>query len=1540
MFRLTPSWFSGHLLAHQRSLASLLLSAPKNRTAKTPSLDLDDDFADILGSDSDSDNRSPKKTKNLVAKSNASSFKNVDLSTEAPSTEQIAKKNIPQSKTAMPESAAPRGNKQLFKESLSPAQPVLANKYAKTTETRNGNDLDTILSSLQDMDDMDSQLFGKPTSSAGAIRGRRAGENATASSQLNPQNELNSTPGPIPPLFQTTPSPVGSIVSRNPSVSSHASATLKNNPTQLASHLAGSDDRSSTPIQPVFLSGSHTGDTNIPPDTTKQRVPHHLSDTAESGSLMNAAQERAQRRSQEQRHTPSKTKKADDDVADDDLFDLLGLGKNESKKRDTHTASPFISTSIPVQPKPALPISKDATDQKAKSSYSVGGTQPIKSIFTSFVQSRPSATTSESQSIGAQSIESAPGGRPRNDTSIPNIAIGQSFLSKKPISGLEITSSSISNHLGPPSNHVVADIGSSNLRTKKGSVPSDDGLPLFMLESATTDGKRRGGRSSIASTTQVKSSGSDPMDLIASLMSGTSVMGNIKKPAPATGLSIDMATPTVDLPFLTNLPKSAHKTIGSVPSSLAVELPRVEVTSSTHDKPYTQPAIVVPILHPSIESPPQNNTTSANLASVSLSSIALLSETDDDTSEPITHMDHKIVHNPITTSTISELQSKGQYLTPKSPFSSKHSRKRADLVSNGISNEEMELLEKKLAAAQEDMTKLTAELEDLREKEKIARMNSEARHSETVAENQKQHLSQIQSLKDDHYSVIERLKQNHDETMSKAVKFETDRIRADYERQIHNLCQEHLNKIQQLTANTESAQQLSQLAGKMEENSNLIGSLQDRLEEDHAVSLKHREDALIERERLACEQQDIIRNERHAIDVEKEKILEMVQRMESMLNETTRKQEQDMQVIYRDRTRLASQIDDVQKERNELQSRLQREQSEFSMNREAWELERKRLISSISEERKTLAKDQSKVASLDRMNQQMQEELSIARERFENESQAELAALQKETSILHERYAILHRDESHLRAERVRVEALKSRLDIEKSVAESEKGYMESSIHQAAVLHGEASRERLKLQEMQTNVELVQQQIQTEKQELELQRNQMQMERNVFVDNRVSLAEYRNKTIQSARGPSTVCQSIIEPKRVSAWQAPTLPYAQGPTLPSYAQEPTLPSYAQDPCFITTQRNGLCNTTTRSAVVAEMLESEADTCARAAAERALLQRLNACMVGRHRAAEALKKYSAFAVLDPRVSESENTAFLNLIEDYFAQDYDTKMKDARPDVHFQVGVTPENTEEPRCGRDDDCMERVAAMEPENRPLDFTQSDKKWRFFWRMGERPTETKFPQLNAAPVVPENMPDWSNQMNHWGSRMLNAVTVVSEMAATGLGLPRDTFSSRAKFGPHLLGPTASDLTKYGQVDNVFAGFHTDLNFMTIHGKSRFSGLHIWTPSGEKLLVKIPDGSLLVQAGKQMEWITGGHIKAGYHEVVVVPQTLEAIERQRAAGRPLWRISSTLFFHLGSDILLEPLEPFRDEVSIKKYPAILTGEQVQVELGFISLAKKD
>ena len=95
--------------------------------------------------------------------------------------------------------------------------------------------------------------------------------------------------------------------------------------------------------------------------------------------------------------------------------------------------------------------------------------------------------------------------------------------------------------------------------------------------------------------------------------------------------------------------------------------------------------------------------------------------------------------------------------------------------------------------------------------------------------------------------------------------------------------------------------------------------------------------------------------------------------------------------------------------------------------------------------------------------------------------------------------------------------------------------------------------------------------------------------------------------------------------------------------------------------------------------------------------------------------------------------------------------------------------------------------------------------------------------------------------------------------------------------PHILAPTASDLVKYGKKDTILAGFHTDLNFLTIHGRSRYPGLNIWARNtGKRIPVRFPPTGryLLVQAGKQLEHISGGLIKAGFHEVVVNDATLQ------------------------------------------------------------------
>ena len=318
--------------------------------------------------------------------------------------------------------------------------------------------------------------------------------------------------------------------------------------------------------------------------------------------------------------------------------------------------------------------------------------------------------------------------------------------------------------------------------------------------------------------------------------------------------------------------------------------------------------------------------------------------------------------------------------------------------------------------------------------------------------------------------------------------------------------------------------------------------------------------------------------------------------------------------------------------------------------------------------------------------------------------------------------------------------------------------------------------------------------------------------------------------------------------------------------------------------------------------------------------------------------SLRKTGIVLLKDVRVSTEDSANFLDMMEDYFAQPEEKKLPDVRAELHYQVGATPSMVEIPICKTDEECQARIKQMPTEHRPLEIKGPDPKWRFFWRIGERPKEGGFEALNAEPVVPAAFPQWKQTMDRWGHLMLASVTTCAEMAAVGFGLERDAISSFMELGPHLLAPTGSDLSRHRTEGTVLAGYHNDLNLFTIHGKSRYPGLYVWLRDGTKMLVKIPDGCLLVQAGMQIERLTGGAVEAGMHEVVVLPSTVQAAELQEAAGRPAWRISSTLFAHTASAKVLRPLGDFATPTALEEFPPITAGEQVMSILQKINLAK--
>ncbi|KAK9910006.1 hypothetical protein M0R45_033983 [Rubus argutus] len=316
--------------------------------------------------------------------------------------------------------------------------------------------------------------------------------------------------------------------------------------------------------------------------------------------------------------------------------------------------------------------------------------------------------------------------------------------------------------------------------------------------------------------------------------------------------------------------------------------------------------------------------------------------------------------------------------------------------------------------------------------------------------------------------------------------------------------------------------------------------------------------------------------------------------------------------------------------------------------------------------------------------------------------------------------------------------------------------------------------------------------------------------------------------------------------------------------------------------------------------------------------------------------SLRETGALLVKDPRCTAQDNDRFLDMMERYFDSPSEFKRLQERPQLHYQVGVTPEGVEVPRSFVDEEMQHKLKQMPKPLQPSTPKGPDRKWRYMWRVGPRPSKTRFQELNAEPVVPDGFPEWKDTMDSWGYKMISALEAVAEMAAIGFGLPKDAFTSLMQQGPHLLAPTGSDLRRYGQEGTVFAGYHYDLNFLTIHGRSRFPGLNIWLRNGQKVEVKVPVGCLLIQTGKQIEWLTAGDCIAGMHEVVVTNRTTDAVKLAMEQNRFLWRVSSTLFGHIASDAVLKPLGHFAESPLASKYPPIYAGEFVEQELSVINL----
>ena len=319
--------------------------------------------------------------------------------------------------------------------------------------------------------------------------------------------------------------------------------------------------------------------------------------------------------------------------------------------------------------------------------------------------------------------------------------------------------------------------------------------------------------------------------------------------------------------------------------------------------------------------------------------------------------------------------------------------------------------------------------------------------------------------------------------------------------------------------------------------------------------------------------------------------------------------------------------------------------------------------------------------------------------------------------------------------------------------------------------------------------------------------------------------------------------------------------------------------------------------------------------------------------------AFHEYGSLAIKDPRANQDDNQRFLDLMETYFqtrSQEFYEhmsleKLTDCFPEHGFETGVTPEFIEK---ARDHSKIMQMLKNENKSESSLIPQKDAKWRYMYFIGNTQQETL--ELSPNVHIPDEFEHFGEIFDKWGYTMLDAVQIVSEMAALGLDLPQDYFTNMLKGGQHLLAPTGSDLNRYNK-GTIFAAYHYDFNFLTIHGKSRYPGLYIWLRDQSKIPVIVPDDTLLLQSGRQFEILTGGYIQCGFHEVVYSDKTLQKYQENLSQkGENQWRVSSTLFSHIRHNVMLKPKRHFKTVEALEKYKPLTSYELLEEELKAIDL----
>jgi isopenicillin N synthase-like dioxygenase len=292
-----------------------------------------------------------------------------------------------------------------------------------------------------------------------------------------------------------------------------------------------------------------------------------------------------------------------------------------------------------------------------------------------------------------------------------------------------------------------------------------------------------------------------------------------------------------------------------------------------------------------------------------------------------------------------------------------------------------------------------------------------------------------------------------------------------------------------------------------------------------------------------------------------------------------------------------------------------------------------------------------------------------------------------------------------------------------------------------------------------------------------------------------------------------------------------------------------------------------------------------------------------------------------------------AFYDRFLEFCARPDEQKRKMSTPDIWYQRGWTPPNTEKAV----------VAGGQPDFKECYFVTPDDP--------DEQLQREYPEIYASNIWPQDAPGFEESYSELSRQLQQVGANLLRGSALALGLAPNAFESAADGGPHVTRALRYLGLNQSQVgtDIVWGEEHTDFNLVTILPGGRFldpegnrcakpdptAGLYLRTrptedfPRGQKVQGQTPPGCIVAQVGQQLEILTGG-------EFLATPHVVEAPDQPGYS-----RVAMAHFVHLHAHERLFPLEPFRNDETIRGYgPPVLVGTYNLKTLVDIGLAPAD